>query len=697
MPTKIRHPAFELRRGSPFPFGASIQIDGVNFSVFSRHATKVSLVLYQPGREEPVAELPFDPRYNRTGDVWHGLVAGPVASLQYGFRLDREPNDNPQVHRFDPSVVVVDPHARALAAGTFPAGSPAFDERALASRRTWRSVVAVKSFDWGTDQPLSVHLADSIIYELHVRGFTIHPSSGVARPGTFRGVVEKIPYLKDLGVTAVELMPVTEFDEFANPHANPYTGERLRDYWGYNPLSFIAPKASYGGTGEVGGEVNEFKAMVKALHEAKIEVILDIVLNHTGEGDVRGRTLCWRGLDNRIYYIIDPVSGRYHNYSGCGNTINANHPVVRNLLVDCLRDWVTEMHVDGFRFDLASILGRGEDGEVLFNPPLLERIAADPVLANTKLIAEAWDAAGLYQVGTFPNWGRWAEWNGRFRDDVRRFLRGEAGMIGALATRLAGSADLYQDDGREPYHGINFVTSHDGFTLADLFSYNEKHNGANGEGSDGGMDLNFSWNCGVEGPTGDESISALRRRQARNAAAILLLSQGVPMILAGDERSRTQLGNNNAYCQDNETSWINWRADERQEGLLRFFRLLVDFRKRHPGQRRRSFLEAGPDGWPAIWWHGFRLNEADWSAESRSLAMHLPRSTRDDDIYVILNAHWEPHSFELPVLPGDLQWLRVVDTTLEPPRDIAEPGTEPRVVGHSYLVGPRSVVVLVGR
>jgi isoamylase len=697
MPTPARRPAFELRRGSPFPFGASIQIDGINFSVFSRHATKVSLVLYQPGQEEPIAELPFDPRYNRTGDVWHGLVTGPVASLQYGFRLDRQPNAKPQVHRFDPSVVVVDPYARALASETFPPGSPVFDERSLMSRRTWRSIVASEDFDWGTDQPLNVHLADSIIYELHVRGFTIHPSSRVAQRGTFQGVVEKIPYLKELGVTAVELMPVTEFDEFANPSTNPYTGERLRDYWGYNPLSFMAPKASYGGPKEAGGEINEFKSMVKALHEAGIEVILDIVFNHTGEGDARGRTICWRGLDNHIYYIIDPATGRYHNYSGCGNTINANHPVVRNMLVDCLRYWVTEMHVDGFRFDLASVLGRGQDGEVLCNPPLLERIAAEPVLANTKLIAEAWDAAGLYQVGTFPNWGRWAEWNGRFRDDVRRFLRGEAGMIGALATRLAGSADLYQDDGREPYHGINFITSHDGFTLADLFSYDTKHNGANCEGGGGGSDLNYSWNCGVEGPTDDDSVVALRRRQARNAAAILLLSQGVPMLLAGDERGRTQLGNNNAYCQDNETSWINWKTDEHQKGLLRFLRLLVDFRKRHPGLRRRSFLETSPEGWPAIWWHGFRLNEADWSDESRSLAMHLPRSTRDDDIYVILNAHSEPHSFELPVLPGRLRWFRVVDTMLEPPQDIAEPGAEPRVSSRSYDVGPHSVVVLLGR
>ena len=692
-----RRAKYVVHRGSPYPFGASERHGGINFSVFARHATALSLVLFRPGVEEPIAEFALDPRFNRTGDVWHILVTGLPASIQYGYRANREPNENPRVHRYDPSAVVVDPFSKALSAGVYPADSPVFDEATLKSRRTWRSVIPDDRFDWGVDQPLNVPLADSIIYELHVRGFTVHPSSLVRHPGTFRGVVEKIPYLKELGVTAVELMPVTEFDEHSVKFRDPVSGERLRDYWGYNPLSFFAPKASYAGTREAGGELAAFKTMVKALHTAGIEVILDIVLNHTGEGDERGRTISWRGLDNRTYYIIDPATGRYHNYSGCGNTINCNHPVVRTMLVACLRYWVTEMHVDGFRFDLASVLGRGQDGEVLFNPPLLERIAAEPVLANTKLIAEAWDAAGLYQVGSFPNWGRWAEWNGRYRDDVRRFLRGDEGTIGPLATRLAGSADLFQAGGRAPYHGVNFVTSHDGFTLADLVAYNEKHNEANGEDVDGGTDENLSWNCGVEGPTADETVLALRWRQVRNAATLLMVSQGVPMLLAGDERGRTQRGNNNAYSQDNELGWIDWREDGERRALSRFFRLLIQFRKHHPSLRRRSFGDNGSNAWPAIWWHGVKLNEADWSPESRRIAMHLAGGGRDDDIYVIVNGDTAAHPFELPALDGGRQWYRVVDTMRDPPSDIVEPGGEVKVPTPTYQTGPRSVVVLRGR
>ena len=686
---------FRLKRGVPYPFGANPTRAGVNFAVFARHATRLTIVLFEPGADVPLVELPLDPQLNRTGDVWHALVTGPAARLHYGYRVDREPNHEPHLHRYDPAAVVIDPYSKALASRVTSTNGHGHRSTREGPRREWRSVIRQPQFDWGADRPLKTHLADSVIYELHVRGFSVHPSSGVTRPGTFRGIVEKIPYLKDLGVTAVELMPVTEFDEFNNPRVNPLTGEALRDFWGYNPVSFLAAKPAYGGASRVGAEVTEFQSMVKALHEAGIEVILDIVLNHTGEGDERGRTISWRGLDNRTYYIVDPITGRYHNYSGCGNTTNCNHPVVRTMLVACLRYWVTEMHVDGFRFDLASVLGRGQDGEVLFSPPLLERIAAEPVLANTKLIAEAWDAAGLYQVGTFPNWGRWAEWNGRYRDDVRRFLRGEADTIGALATRLAGSADLYQDDGRTPYHGINFVTSHDGFTLADLVSYSDKHNEANGE--NGGPNDNFSFNCGVEGPTDDPEVDRLRRRQIRNAATILLLSQGVPMILAGDERGRTQHGNNNAFCQDNELSWIDWREDDQRRALHRFFRLLIDFRRRHPTLRRRTFGEREPEGWPAIWWHGVKLNQADWSHESRRLAMHLPGGKRDDDVYVIVNGADAAHEFELPPPGGNRHWYRVVDTMLEPPADIADPGSEVEVGAAAYPAGPRSTVVLVGK
>ena len=688
---------FRLKRGVPYPFGANPTRAGVNFAVFARHATRLTIVLFEPGADVPLVELPLDPQLNRTGDVWHALVTGPAARLHYGYRVDREPNHEPHLDRYDSAAVVIDPYSKALASRVTSTNGHGRRSTREGPRREWRSVIRQPQFDWGADRPLKTHLADSVIYELHVRGFSVHPSSGVTRPGTFRGIVEKIPYLKDLGVTAVELMPVTEFDEFNNPRVNPLTGEALRDFWGYNPASFLAAKPAYGGASRVGAEVTEFQSMVKALHEAGIEVILDIVLNHTGEGDERGRTISWRGLDNRTYYIVDPVTGRYHNYSGCGNTFNCNHPVARTMLVACLRYWATEMHVDGFRFDLASILGRGQDGEVLFNPPLLERIAAEPVLADTKLIAEAWDAAGLYQVGTFPNWRRWAEWNGRFRDDARRFLRGEAGMVGPIATRLGGSADLYQAAGRAPYHGVNFITCHDGFTLADLFAYDRKHNEANGEGGDGGQDVNYSWNCGVEGPTGDESINRLRRRMARNALVLLLASQGVPMLLGGDERGRTQGGNNNAYCQDNETSWMDWRLDAHSRGLLRFTRLLIAFRRRHPGLRRRSYLEAGPQGWPAIWWHGEQLNDADWSESSRAIAMHLPASGRDTDIYLILNMHWEPRRFELPALPGGRRWFRVVDTSCESPDDITEAGRETPIEDRFYLAGPRSSVMLVGQ
>ncbi|HVO09863.1 MAG TPA: isoamylase, partial [Vicinamibacteria bacterium] len=459
---------FAVRRGHPLPYGAAVKRDGVNFSVYARHATEVTLVLFAPEDEEPVLELPLDPRYNKTGDVWHVLVTGLDPGIEYGFRAGAEPNPAPSVLRFDRGRVLIDPYGKAVA-GLETWGEVAGEKGRL---ERLRSRVVDEEFDWGHEHPLSTPLADSVIYEMHVRGFTRHASSGVSHPGTFRGVVEKIPYLQQLGVTAVELMPVTEFEECDNPRRNLLTGEPLRNFWGYSPVSFFAPKASYAADGVPRRPVREFKEMVKALHEAGIEVILDMVFNHTGEGDERGATFCWRGLDNPTYYLLDPKTGRYLNYSGCGNTMNCNHPVVRFQILSALRYWVTEMHVDGFRFDLASILGRGRDGEVLPNPPLLEAIAADPVMAGVKLIAEAWDAAGLYQVGSFPSWGRWAEWNGRFRDEARSFVKSDPGMTRLLAERLSGSPDLYRGSARAPWHSINFLTSHDGFTLADLVSYN---------------------------------------------------------------------------------------------------------------------------------------------------------------------------------------------------------------------------------
>ena len=504
---------FQIMRGSPRPFGSEIRENGINFALLSKHATAVTLVIYLPMENESVLELPFDPRFNKTGDIWHMFIQGISREIRYGYRVDRQPNLQPLVHRYQPEIVLLDPYAKAYT------GAPEWgqlyrrngENGTPPTRNHRRSIVVNDAFDWEYDQPLNLPLHDAVIYEMHVRGFTIDPSSGVAHPGTYRGVIEKIPYLKELGVTAVELLPINEFDEMDSDRFHPDSGTPLLNFWGYNTIGFFAPKASYASRNRDSDPVREFKEMVKALHKAGIEVILDIVFNHTGEGDERGTTYSFRGLDNSIYYIIDPVTGMYHNYSGCGNTVNCNHPNVRDLILECLHYWVTEMHVDGFRFDLAAILGRGRDGSVLADPPLIERIAHDPILANTKLIAEAWDAAGLYQVGRFPAWGRWAEWNGHFRDDVRRFLRGEDGLVSALATRLSGSADLYQGSGRAPYHSINFITSHDGFTLRDLVSYNEKHNWENGEENRDGSDANFSWNCGEEGPSDDPDMHQTRK------------------------------------------------------------------------------------------------------------------------------------------------------------------------------------------
>ena len=678
---------FGFERGYPLPLGATVERGGINFAIFSRHATAVTLVLFLPGSATEIAAFPLDPKRNRTGDVWHAFVAGLNPGIEYAYRMDGPISAR---HRFDAKVLLADPYALALN------GRRVWGDSTHQSPDAFRRALIVsRDYDWELDQPINRPLADSVIYELHVRGFTRDASSRVAGPGTFRGLVEKIPHLLDLGITAVELLPVTEFDELDNARVNPKDGSPLRNLWGYHPLSFFALKAGYAaGTGP-GSEVNEFKDMVKALHAAGIEVILDVVYNHSGEGDHRGPAYSLKGVDNSSYYMLSG-DGSYMNFSGCGNTINCNHPYVRHFILDSLRYWVMEMHVDGFRFDLASILGRDQNGNVLSSPPLLEQIAGDPVLAGTKLIAEAWDAAGLYQVGRFPNWGRWAEWNGYFRDDIRRFVRGDPGTIGSLATRLAGSSDLFQS-GREPGHGINFVTSHDGFTLADLVSYNGKHNDANGEENRDGDNHNLSWNCGDEGPASDPFIQALRERQVRNFATLLLLSRGVPMILAGDEMGRTQGGNNNAYCQDDRTSWMDWDRLESNRSLYRFFKLLIAFRKAHQLLRHDSFTVRDGLG-PEINWHGFRLGEPDWGDESRSLAMHLSGYThqgRAEDIFLMANAHWEAHDFALPTLQPR-RWCRLVDTSREGEDAIEEPNALlPLENPDRYEVGSRSVVVLV--
>jgi isoamylase len=676
-----------IARGRSLPLGASAQPDGVNFALFCRHGTAVFLVLYPLGGTEPVAEVELHPKRNRTGDHWHVLVAGLPPSFSYGWRVDGP--DGPG-DCYDPAVVLLDPSSTAITGGgkwgVSVETSPRFTSR--------RSVFLRRPFNWQEDAPLLTPLEDTVIYEMHVRGFTAHPSSLVAKPGTFAGLVEKIPYLQSLGVTAVELLPIHEFDENDCPFTNPLTGEKLRNFWGYNSIAFAAPKATYATSGAEHGQLTEFREMVRAFHQAGLEVYLDVVFNHTGEGDYRGRTYSFRGLDNRLYYMLAP-DGSYLNFTGCGNTINCNHPVVRQLMLSCLRFWVADMHVDGLRFDLASVMGRDVTGRVLLEPPVVELIGEDGVLADTKLIAEPWDAGGLYQVGGFPFGRRWSEWNGQYRDHVRRFWRGDPGLAPALATRLCGSSDLYEHTGRLPRHSINFVTCHDGFTLWDLVSYNQKHNEANGEGNRDGANDNWSWNCGAEGPTDDPKVLELRRRQARNLMATLLLSQGVPMLLAGDEFLRTQGGNNNAWCQDNETSWLDWRLADANADFLRFVRMLIALRKRHPALRRRRFVEAAD-----VKWHGQLPNLPDWSPASRTLALtlngRLTGREPDRDFYLAFTSWHKPTPFLVPPSAQGKPWRRLIDTGLPSPDDIVGDGEGPLVpAGKKYALAPYSMLVLM--
>jgi isoamylase len=682
-------------RGRSLPLGTTALAEGVNFVLLCRHGSAVWLLLYPLEGEQPLAEIALDPSKNRTGYHWHIQVAGLPPAFRYGWRVEGPPGGG---HRFNPSIVLLDPSATALSGGAVWGQT----KEPQPDRTARRSLFFRRSFDWREDVPPRTPLADSIIYELHVRGFTCHPTSGVSRPGTFAGLIEKLPYLKWLGVTAVELLPIHEFDENDCPFRNPETGEPLRNFWGYNSIAFAAPKASYASSALEHGQVTEFRELVRAFHEAGIEVILDVVFNHTGEGNERGRTFSFRGLDNELYYLLGP-DGSYLNYSGCGNTLNCNHPVVRQLLMNCLRFWVADMHVDALRFDLASVLGRDYEGNVLVNPPVIELIAEDSVLADTKLIAEPWDAAGLYQVGRFPYGLRWSEWNGRYRDDVRRFWRGEPGLARELATRLCGSADLYESSGRQPWHSVNFVTSHDGFTLCDLVSYDHKHNVTNGEENRDGVTENFSWNCGVEGPTQDREILALRRRQAKNFIVTMMLSQGVPMLLAGDEFLRTQGGNNNAWCQDNEVSWVDWSLATKNADFLRFVREMIALRKNHAALRRGTFFHgAGPNGdrKPDIVWHGVKPGLPDFSATARTLAFALDGSQTgrelDRDFYVACNARSEPVSFRIPRSPSGRPWRRIVDTVLKSPADIVAAGEGPKMpTNSSYRVAPFATVVLI--
>ncbi len=642
--------------------------EGTNFAIFARHATKVTLVLdyfsSQGGKTERL-EYHLHPSENRTGDMWHILLSLPFQEFHYGFRIDSNIDKTNSGHCYDKSKILIDPFSRALP----PRNWGQLSEYGVKPC----SRVMKSNFDWQDDRPLKTPLADTIIYELHVRGFTNHPSSKTNAPGTYRGIIEKIPYFKNLGITAVELMPVTEFDENDNVFHNPDSGEKLKNFWGYNPVSFFAINSGYAQNPE--NAINEFKEMVLALHKAGIEVFLDLVYNHSGECGYDGTTSSFRGIDNSIYYLLGEDK-QYLNYSGCGNTMNCNHPVVRDLIRESLRYWVTEMHIDGFRFDLASILGRDQKGNVLTNPPMIEVIDQDPVLRHTKLIAEAWDAAGLYQVGSFSNNPRWAEWNGRYRDDVRSFMTGKKNSITHLATRIAGSSDLYETSGRGPLCSINFITSHDGFTLYDLVSYNEKHNRQNGENNRDGDNHNISWNSGIEGESKSKKITQLRLRRIKSMLTILLISQGVPMLCAGDEFGRTQKGNNNAWCQDNEISWVDWSLLDKNEGLFRYVKKCIALRKEHKIFRRKDFfLNDGQNGTKLseIVWQYLVPGKQNWDPDTHGLAFFLRglQSSDSSDFFVMLNGGRGQSLKFLPPSPSDDKslWHILIDTCATAPDD----------------------------
>lgn len=684
-------------QGFPLPYGVSTHNGGVNFNLFSRHATRVWLLLFRSPRDpSPSHVIELDPLRHRTGDIWHIFVEGGQAQLFYAFRVDG-PHDPERGHRYDLRRALVDPYATALHVQAewsferFCRGAEPANENAEWNAHVVKSLVTTNHFDWEGDRPLRHHWSDVVVYETHVRGLTIHPSSRAEAPGTFRGVAEMIPYFKDLGITAVELMPLQEFNPSESIRHNPFTGERLCNYWGYNTIAFFAPHQGYGSRRSPGCQVNEFKEMVKALHRANIEVLLDVVFNHTAEGNESGPTLNFRGLDNSVYYLLEDDKRHYKNYSGCGNTLNCNHPVVRNYILDCLRYWVVEMHVDGFRFDLASILGRDRAGHLTPNPPLLEKIAEDPILREVKLIAEAWDAGGAYLVGRFPG-ERWSEWNGQFRDDVRRYWRGDHGMAGGFAHRLCGSADLYEHSGKAPVNSINFVTCHDGFTLHDLVSYERKDNWANGEDNRDGADDNYSANYGTEGPTDDHAINRVRLKQMKNFIATLFLSRGVPMLLGGDEFGRTQRGNNNAYCQDNELSWVDWRLLERNRALFDFVKGMIAFRACHPVLSREQFYRPDDLSWfnPSGWM-------PDWNSDS-ALGCRVHDSTGNDrELCMLFNPTPHAVNFVLPRRFENEIWLKAIDTAATAPFDICQPGQEiPLFEQASLLVWERTLVVLIG-
>jgi glycogen operon protein len=685
---------YTVLSGRPAPLGATLRDDGVNFSLFSANATAVHLLLFDRyDQDSPSQTIALDPQSNKTYYYWHCFVPGLPDGQLYGYRVFG-PYEEERGLRFNPAKVLVDPYARAVSYGDNWSRAAAHGLGDNARSALKSVVVDLSPYDWEGDRPLQRPMQETVIYEVHLKGFTAHPSSGVSRPGTYCGVTEKIPYLRDLGITAVEFLPLQQFDEQEVQRTNPLTGQRLKNYWGYAPVAYFAPHLGYACEQNPRAMLDEFRDMVKALHRAGIEVIADVVFNHTAENDHTGPTISFRGLENVAYYLLQEDRRYYQDYTGTGNTVACNHSVMRRLIRECLRYGVEELHLDGYRFDLASVMSRDEYGNIPNSPPLLWEIESDPVLAGAKLIAEAWDAAGLYELGAFTG-DRWAEWNGQYRDDVRRFVRMDSGTVRNLAWRLTGSLDLFRaKDSYATHRSINYITAHDGFTLADLVSYNVKHNLANGENDQDGMNENYSWNCGVEGPTDDPEISALRQRQRKNLVTLLLVSRGTPMLLGGDEFGRTQQGNNNAYCQDNEISWFDWSLLENNADLHRLVRGLIALRRRHP----TLHMDVRLNGTPLqqglrhkLSFHGVEQGHPDWSHHSHSLAMRLEGVQGDADFYLIANAYHEPLRFELP---ADARWRRLVDTSLAPPHDWTDEDQAPLMPTH-YEVAAHATVLLM--
>ena len=704
--------SLQFLEGSPRNLGAVTCGDGVNFAVFSKNAERVVLDLFDtPQDKQPSFSFEFDPVKNRTGSIWHVFVKGLSAGALYLYRVDG-PYNPPQGHRFNFNKFLFDPYAKSFTSGSVfrsynkqrALGLAGVENGRLSDLSDFPKCVVVddSDFDWQGDKPLNYPLYKSVIYETHLKGYTASPTSGVQKPGTYKGFIEKIPYLKNLGITAVEFMPIFEFDEDENNNINPKTGEKLSNYWGYSSVGFFAPKTTYSSDRTPGGPVREFKELVREMHKAGLEVILDVVYNHTAEGNEQGYTFSFRGFENSVYYILPPGEKQYYmNFSGCGNTMNANHPVVTQFIIDSLRYWVMEMHVDGFRFDLASALCRDSAGALQMQAFLVNAIAEDPVLSNTKLIAEPWDCGGGYLVGGFPG-GRWSEWNDRYRNDIRRFIRGDEGVVTAAATRIAGSSDLYNHDGRLTTASVNFITAHDGFTLNDLVSFNGKHNDENGENNRDGTDDNNCYNHGFEGITVNPKIEKLRLKKIKNYILCLMLSQGVPMMIAGDEFRRTQNGNNNAYCQDNEVSWINWNLAEKNEELVAFTRRIIQLRKNHQVFHRETFFSTKT---PEIEWFDFTGKNPDWSNPSRFLAFMLDGSMcmnddgkYDSDFYVAGNTDIYDVTITLPSPHKGKKWYLAADTSIEGNDCIAESGKEECIAEQKrYILPAGSFVVLMSK